>query len=187
MRILIIEDDARLAAMLRQGLGEQGFTVDAAHDGAAGLDLALDNDYDAILLDVMLPGKNGFDVLRELRQQGGKAPVLMLTARSSVEDRVQGLDLGADDYLSKPFDFSQLLARVRAITRRPAVEPITVLKVADLEMDPQRREVRRSGALLELTPKELALLEYLLRKKGAVATRSMILDHVWGLDHEGGS
>lgn len=187
MRILIIEDDARLAAMLRQGLGEQGFTVDAVHDGIAGLDLAVDNDYDAILLDVMLPKKNGFDVLRELRQRGGKTPVLMLTARSSVEDRVQGLDLGADDYLPKPFDFSELLARVRAITRRPAVEPITVLKVADLEMEPQRREVRRNGALLDLTAKEFALLEYLLRKKGSVVTRGMILDHVWGLDYEGGS
>ena len=187
MRLLVVEDDARLAAVLRQGLSEHGFTVDAASEGAAGLALAVSNDYDAILLDVMLPGKNGFDVLRELRQRGRRAPVLMLTARSSVEDRVQGLDLGADDYLLKPFDFSELLARVRAITRRPAVEPVTVLKVADLEMDPQRREVRRSGALLDLTAKELALLEYLLRKKGAVVTRGMILDQVWGLDYEGGS
>ena len=187
MRLLVIEDDGRLVAVLRQGLSEHGFTVDAATEGAAGLALALASDYDAILLDVMLPGKNGFDVLQELRKRGGKAPVLMLTARSSVEDRVQGLDLGADDYLPKPFDFSELLARVRAITRRPAVEPVTVLKVADLEMDPQRREVRRSGTLLDLTAKELALLEYLLRKKGAVVTRGMILDQVWGLDYEGGS
>ena len=187
MRLLVVEDDARLAAVLRQGLSEHGFTVDAASEGAAGLALAVSNDYDAILLDVMLPGKNGFDVLRELRQRGRRAPVLMLTARSSVEDRVQGLDLGADDYLPKPFDFNELLARVRAITRRPAVEPVTVLKVADLEMDPQRREVRRSGALLDLTAKELALLEYLLRKRGAVVTRGMILDQVWGLDYEGGS
>ena len=187
MRLLVVEDDARLAAVLRQGLSEHGFTVDAASEGAAGLALAVSNDYDAILLDVMLPGKSGFDVLRELRQRGRRAPVLMLTARSSVEDRVQGLDLGADDYLPKPFDFNELLARVRAITRRPAVEPVTVLKVADLEMDPQRREVRRSGTLLDLTAKELALLEYLLRKKGAVVTRGMILDQVWGLDYEGGS
>ena len=187
MRLLVVEDDARLAAVLRQGLSEHGFTVDAASEGAAGLALAVSNDYDAILLDVMLPGKNGFDVLRELRQRGRRAPVLMLTARASVEDRVQGLDLGADDYLPKPFDFSELLARVRAITRRPAVEPVTVLKVADLEMDPQRREVRRSGTLLDLTAKELALLEYLLRKRGAVVTRGMILDQVWGLDYEGGS
>ena len=187
MRLLVVEDDARLAAVLRQGLSEHGFTVDAASEGAAGLALAVSNDYDAILLDVMLPGKNGFDVLRELRQRGRRAPVLMLTARSSVEDRVQGLNLGADDYLPKPFDFNELLARVRAITRRPAVEPVTVLKVADLEMDPQRREVRRSGTLLDLTAKELALLEYLLRKKGAVVTRGMILDQVWGLDYEGGS
>ena len=187
MRLLVVEDDARLALVLRQGLSEHGFTVDTASEGAAGLALAVSSDYDAILLDVMLPGKNGFDVLRELRQRGRRAPVLMLTARSSVEDRVQGLDLGADDYLPKPFDFSELLARVRALTRRPAVEPVTVLKVADLEMDPQRREVRRSGALLDLTAKELALLEYLLRKKGAVVTRGMILDQVWGLDYEGGS
>ncbi|MEO8500892.1 MAG: response regulator [Vicinamibacteria bacterium] len=187
MRLLVVEDDARLAAVLRQGLSEHGFTIDVANEGARGLDLALSNDYDAILLDVMLPGKSGFDVLRELRQRGRKAPVLMLTARSTVEDRVQGLDLGADDYLPKPFDFSELLARVRAITRRPTVEPVTVLKAADLEMDPRRREVWRGGILLDLTAREFALLEYLLRKRGAVVTRGMILDQVWGLDYEGGS
>lgn len=119
MRLLVVEDDARLAEVLRQGLGEQGFTVDVARDGRASLTMALESDYDAILLDAMLPGKSGFDVLRELRERGRKTPILMLTARASVEDRVQGLDLGADDYLPKPFDFSELLARVRAITRRP--------------------------------------------------------------------
>ena len=187
MRVLIVEDDAKLESVLRQGLTEHGFTVDTASDGPIGLGLALGSDYDAILLDVMLPGRNGFDVLSELRLQGCRGPVLMLTARSSVEDRVQGLDLGADDYLPKPFDFAELVARVRAITRRPAVEPVTVLRVADLEMDPHRHEVRRSGGLLDLTAKEFALLEYLLRKKGAAVTRGMILDQVWGLDYEGGS
>ena len=187
MRLLVVEDDARLAAVLRQGLTEHGFTVDTASDGPIGLGLALGSDYDAILLDVMLPGQNGFDVLSQLRLQGCRVPVLMLTARSSIEDRVRGLDLGADDYLPKPFDLAELLARLRAITRRPAVEPITVLRVADLEMDPQRHEVRRGGGLLDLTAKEFALLEYLLRKKGAVVTRGMILDQVWGLDYEGGS
>ena len=187
MRVLIVEDDAKLESVLRQGLTEHGFTVDTASDGPIGLGLALGSDYDAILLDVMLPGQNGFDVLSELRLQGCRVPVLMLTARSSIEDRVRGLDLGADDYLPKPFDLAELLARLRAITRRPAVGPITVLRVADLEMDPQRHEVRRGGGLLDLTAKEFALLEYLLRKKGAVVTRGMILDQVWGLDYEGGS
>ena len=187
MRVLVVEDDSKLAAVLRQGLREQGFAVDVCCEGAVGLDLALGTDYDAVVLDLMLPGKNGLDVLRELRQRGRRVPVLILTARSSVEDRVRGLDLGADDYLPKPFDFKELLARLRAITRRPPVEPATVLKAADLELDPARREVRRGQTSLELTAKEFALMEYLMRKKGVVVTRSMILDHVWNMDYDGGS
>jgi DNA-binding response OmpR family regulator len=187
MRILIVEDDAKLAAILRAGLREQGFAVDVARDGAEGGELALATDYDAILLDVMLPERNGFELLQDLRRRGVAAPVLVLTARSSVDDRIRGLDLGADDYLGKPFDFQELLARLRAITRRPAVEPKTVLKAADLELDPATRQVRRAGRNVDLTVKEFALLEYMLRKKGMVVTRSMILDHVWDLDCGRGS
>lgn len=187
MKVLLVEDDAKLSAVLRQGLKEQGFVVDVSTDGAIGLQLATQGDYDAILLDLMLPGKDGIEVLRELRRRGRHAPVMILTARSAVEDRVRGLDLGADDYLPKPFDFQELLARLRAITRRPAVEPATVLKAADLELDLSRREVRRGGRRIDLTARELALLEYLLRKKGMVVTRGMILDRVWNTDYDGGS
>ena len=187
MRILVVEDDPKLGAVLRQGLKEQGFGVDLAADGASGLHLALSTDYDAIVLDVLLPRQTGLDVLRDLRKRGRAVPVLMLTARSSVEDRVRGLDLGADDYLAKPFDFQELLARLRAITRRPSVPPMTTLKVADLELDPARREVRRAGRRIELTTKEFALLAYLMRKKDSVVTRGMILDHVWDMEYDGGS
>jgi len=187
MRILVVEDDRKLAAVLRQGLKEQGFGVDVAEDGAMGLQLALAREYDAVVLDVLLPRQSGFDVLRDLRKRGRPVPVLMLTARSSVEDRVRGLDLGADDYLAKPFDFAELLARLRAITRRPPVAPMTVLMLADLELDPARREVRRAGRKIELTAKEFALLAYLMRKKDTVVTRGMILDHVWDMEYDGGS
>jgi heavy metal response regulator len=187
MRVLVVEDDSRFAAVLRQGLKEQGFAVDVSGDSTAGLGLALSNDYDAILLDIMLPGKSGFTMLRDLRKRGKAVPVMILTARSSVEDRVQGLDLGADDYLPKPFDFQELLARLRAITRRPASPPRTVLTAADLELDTVRHEVKRRGKRIDLTSKEFALLEYLLRSKGSVATRGMILDHVWDLDYHGSS
>jgi len=187
MRLLLVEDDSKLAAVLRQGLKEQGFAVDVCGEGGLGLELALGTEYDALILDVMLPGRDGLQVLQALRQRGGRVPVLMLTARSSVEDRVRGLDLGADDYLPKPFEFAELLARLRAITRRPPVEPVTVLKEADLELDAARREVRRDGRRIELTAKEFALLEYLLRKRGVVVTRSMILDHVWNMEYDGGS
>ncbi len=154
MRILIVEDDPKLGALLRQGLREQGFAVDVAGDGATGLQLALATDYDAIILDVLLPQQNGLEILRELRRLDRPVPVLMLSALSAVEDRVRGLNLGADDYLAKPFDFQELLARLRAITRRPPVPPMTVLRVADLELDPVRREVKRAGRKLELTAKE---------------------------------
>ena len=187
MRILVVEDDRKLAAVLRQGLREQGFGVDVAEDGAMGLQLALSTEYDAVLLDVLLPRHSGFDVLCDLRKRGRPVPVLMLTARSSVEDRVRGLDLGADDYLAKPFDFAELLARLRAITRRPPAAPMTLLKLADLELDPARREVRRAGRKIELTAKEFALLAYLMRKKDTVVTRGMILDHVWDMEYDGGS
>lgn len=184
MKILIIEDEIKLSNILLQGLKEQGMAVDVARDGAAGLASAAAAPYDAIILDVMLPKKNGFQVLQELRGAGDKTPVLMLTTRSGVEDRVRGLDLGADDYLPKPFAFQELLARLRAITRRPQVEPQTTLKLADLELNPQKREVRRAGQLLELTAREFALLEFLLRHQDVVVTRAMILDQVWDAGYE---
>lgn len=187
MRVLVVEDDQRLAAVLRQGLEEQGYAVDLAPDATRGFEMAVTYPYDAMLLDVMLPGRSGFDVLRDLRGRGSLSPILVLSARSSVGDRVRGLDLGADDYLSKPFEFQELLARLRAITRRPPVEPRTTLKAGDLEMDLTRRLASRGGRRLDLTTKEFALLEYFLRKKGLLLTRSMILDHVWDSDYDGGS
>lgn len=187
MRLLVVEDDPKLLASIQKGLEKVGFAVDGAPDGRRGLELALGNDYDAVVLDVMLPGMSGLDLLRELRTRRKATPVLVLSARSSVEDRILGLDLGADDYLSKPFSFSELLARLRAITRRPATEPVTKLVAADLELDTATREVRRAGHPIELTAKEYALLDYFLRRKGIVLTRSMILDHVWDLEYDGGS
>jgi len=185
--VLVVEDDQRLAAVLRQGLKEQGYGVDLAADAVRGLEMALASDYDVMLIDVMLPGGSGLELIRDLRARGSRASILVLSARSSVQDRILGLDLGADDYLGKPFEFQELLARLRAITRRPAVEPRNVLRAADLEMDVARREVNRAGRPLELTTKEFALLEYFLRKKGLLLTRAMILDHVWDFDYDGGS
>ena len=189
MKILIVEDEAKLALMLHKGLKENGYVADWADDGELGLDMAREGAYDAIILDVMLPKKDGFAVLRELRKAGSTVPIIMLTARSRVDDRIQGLDLGADDYLPKPFDFKELLARLRAVTRRPAVELRTILKVADLELDLQSREVRRAGELIDLTAKELVLLEYLMSRKGLALTRAMILENVWASEdaYDGGS
>jgi two-component system OmpR family response regulator len=187
MRILVVEDDAKLLESIRKGLKESGFGADGAADGREGLRRILEDDYDAVILDLMLPGLSGLDVLRELRSRHRATPVLVLSARSSVEDRVHGLDLGADDYLAKPFSFQELLARLRAITRRPAVEPATVLSIGDLTVDTVHHEARRAGQLLDLTAKEFSLLEYFTRRKGVVLTRAMILDHVWDLDYDGGS
>jgi heavy metal response regulator len=187
MRFLVVEDDRKLGAVLRQGLKEHGFGADLYREGAAALEAAAATEYDAVLLDVMLPGRDGFDVLRELRRRGSRVPVLMLTARSAVEDRIHGLDLGADDYLPKPFDFDELLARLRAITRRPATEPQTKLQIADLVLDPARHTVVRGGKALDLTAREFALLEFLLRRQGLVVTRGMILERVWDMDYDGGS
>ena len=187
MRVLVVEDDRKLAGVIRQGLKELGFAVDTAGDGPKGLELALATDYDAVVLDVMLPVLSGLEVLRQLREGHRATPILMLSARSAVEDRIRGLDMGADDYLAKPFSFAELLARLRAISRRPSVEPKTVLAIADLELDTTRHAVRRGGKELALTAKEFALLELLLRRKGIVVTRRMILDRVWDLDYDGGS
>lgn len=189
MKILIVEDEIKLSNILLQGLKEQGMAVDVARDGMSGYQSASTGDYDAIILDVMLPRENGFEVLRRLREGGARTPVLMLSARAGIEDRVHGLDLGADDYLPKPFAFKELLARLRAITRRPRVEPQTVIKYADLELNPQKREVRRDGQLIELTAREFSLLECLLRHPDAVVTRDMLLEEVWdaGYDFDGNS
>lgn len=183
MRVLIVEDEPRLSRLLRRVLEEERYTVDEAHDGITGEDLARDGEYDAIVLDVMLPGQPGTTVCRNLRRERVATPILMLTARDTVEDRVTGLDAGADDYLVKPFAFSELLARLRALTRRRSTEVASPkLTAADLEMDLTRHEVRRAGKLVELTPREYALLEYFLRHPGQVLTRTQILSGVWRYD-----
>jgi DNA-binding response OmpR family regulator len=189
VKVLIVEDEVKLSEVLRKGLKEHGFTVEQAENGLLGAEKILSETFDAVILDIMLPGCHGFDVLQKIRKAGCIVPVLVLSARSGLDDRVRGLDLGADDYLAKPFEFKELLARLRAITRRPAVEPLKVLSVGDLEMDLGRREVRRAGELIDLSTREFALLEYLLRRKGLVLTRAMILDHVWAsdYDYDGGS
>jgi two-component system copper resistance phosphate regulon response regulator CusR len=179
VRILLVEDEPDAARMLAKGLREQSFAVDIASDGDTALEQVYINEYDLIILDVMLPGKDGFEVCRSLRESGSEIPILMLTARDAVEDRIEGLDTGADDYLTKPFDFQELMARVRALLRRgPALRP-DVVSLADLVINMQSRQVSRAGASIELTAKEYALLEYLIRRTGEVVTRSDIAEHVW--------
>jgi len=182
MRILAVEDEPGIAQFVRQGLSEAGYAVDVARDGEEGLDYALAAEYDAIVLDVLLPRMDGLSLLRELRDRSIKTPVLLLTARDTVDDRVQGLDAGADDYLVKPFAFPELLARIRALLRRPPLQADTVLRVDDLEMDTARREVRRAGRTIELSPREFALLEYLMRHPRQILTRTQIAEHVWNFD-----
>lgn len=179
MRILVVEDEEKVASFIRKGLQEEHYAVDLAPDGEEGLTMAQLNPYDLIVLDLMLPKLDGFRVLQRLRGDGVDAPVLVLTARDGVSDKVRGLDLGADDYLTKPFAFAELLARVRAILRRGKPQRAPILKVADLSLDPASRRVTRSGKAIELTAKEFALLEYLMRHPGQVLTRTMISEHVW--------
>jgi two-component system, OmpR family, copper resistance phosphate regulon response regulator CusR len=179
MRILLVEDEPSAAQMLAKGLREQSYAVDVAADGEAAVYQAGINDYDLVILDVMLPLKDGLEVCRELRAEGLTFPILMLTARDAPLDRVAGLDMGADDYLTKPFDFHELLARLRALLRRgPALRPETV-EIADLGIDMRARRVRRGGRQIELTAKEYALLEYMARRVGEVVTRAEIAEHVW--------
>ena len=184
MRVLVVEDDTKVASFLRKGLKSEGYAVDIAPDGEKASELAVGEPYDAIVLDIGLPGKDGYTVLTELRQQKQRTPVLLLTARDGVEDRVRGLDLGADDYLSKPFAFAELTARLRALLRRGAPEPEAILQVADLTLDPARHEVKRGGRLIDLTPKEFSLLEYLMRNAGRPVTRAMISEHVWDMNFD---
>lgn len=179
MRILLVEDEPPAAEMLAKGLREQSFAVDWASDGEAALYQASTNDYDVILLDINLPLKNGLEVCRELRNEGSTVPVLMLTARDAVKDRIAGLDTGADDYLTKPYAFHELLARVRAITRRGPAFSSDILTARDLTLDRKTRKVTRAGVTIELTAKEYALLEYLMRRPNEVVGRADIAEHVW--------
>lgn len=185
MRLLIVEDEVKTGDYLRQGLQEAGYSTDLVRNGPDGLHLALTGDYDLIVLDVMLPGMDGWQILRTLRQTGKLMPVLFLTARDQVEDRVKGLELGADDYLVKPFAFSELLARLRTLLRRgrSGAEP-TALTVADMELDLLRRRVTRAGKRIDLTAKEFALLELLLRRQGEVLPRSLIASQVWDMNFD---
>jgi two-component system copper resistance phosphate regulon response regulator CusR len=184
MKILVVEDEAKAAAYLRKGLTENGFVVDVTNQGDEGLRRAQSGDYDLIILDVMLPGRDGWSVLTELRQAGKQTPVLFLTARDSVHYRVKGLELGADDYLVKPYAFSELLARVRSILRRgPARQPDTV-RVADLELDLVRHRASREGRRLDLTPREFALLSLLARRAGEILSRTLIAEQVWDVNFD---
>ena len=179
MKVLVVEDDRRVASFVRRGLTQEGFAVDVFGDGRDALHQAVHERYDAVVLDVVIPFMDGFQVLQEVRRLGCRVPIVILSCRDSVEDRIRGLDLGADDYLCKPFAFAELTARLRALIRRRSDPLAPVLRVADLEIDPAGRRVTRSGRLLHLTPKELSLLEYLARNHGSVVTRTMIVEHVW--------
>lgn len=184
MKLLIIEDEAKTTAYLHKGLTENGFVVDVVGRGDEGLDLAWTGDYDLIILDVMLPGADGWTVLQRLREAGKQTPILFLTARDSVQDRVKGLDLGADDYLIKPFAFSELLARVRTLLRRGPAQQTEVVRVADIELDLVRHKATRGGKRLNLTPKEFSLLSLLARRTGEVLSRTLIAEQVWDMNFD---
>jgi DNA-binding response OmpR family regulator len=185
MRVLVVEDEPDIAQFLCQGLGEAGYAVDLAQDGATALNFCLAAEYDLMLLDIMLPKIDGFTLLGELRNRSIQTPVLVLTARDTVDDRIRGLDTGADDYLAKPFSFSELLARMRALLRRPPLQLDSILNVGSLVMDTARREVRCADYLIELSPREFTLLEYLMRCPDRVLTRTQIAEHVWNFDFPG--
>ncbi len=187
MRVLVVEDERKVAAFVRQALAEEGHAVDTAHDGNAGWEMAEAGDYDLVVLDIMLPRRDGLSLVRALRDAGRTTPVLVVSARGAVEARVQGLDAGADDYLAKPFAIEELLARVRALLRRAAGASPGALRVADLSLDPRTRRARRGDREIELTAKEYALLDYFMRNPGRVLTRAMIAEHVWNLDFNAGS
>jgi DNA-binding response OmpR family regulator len=188
MRILVVEDEERIGRFLKKGLEEESYAVDIAPDGLAALDWVAGATYDLILLDVMLPGLNGFELCRLLRERGVNSPILMLTARDEVDDRVTGLDAGADDYLSKPFAFKELLARLRALIRRTtAATPQTILKLADLQLDTVTHLAYRGERAIELTAKEYALLEYLLHHPCRPLSRTLIREAIWGYDYYGAS
>jgi DNA-binding response OmpR family regulator len=183
MYVLLVEDERRLSQLVRRVLEEEGHTVDAAFDGEEGLAMGLDGTHDVIVLDIMLPAKDGIEVCKSLRRKKVDTPVLLLTALDGVDDRVRGLDAGADDYLPKPFAFQELLARLRALSRRrvQAADPLE-MTVSDLSLDVRRRRAERGGTPIDLSPKEFSLLEFLMRNQGRVVTRTQILDHLWGYD-----
>ena len=187
MRILVVEDEEKVASFIKKGLEQSAYTVDWAPTGEEGLELARANEYHAIVLDLMLPGKDGLQVVRELRQRGSSTPVLALTARATLEDRVAGLDSGCDDYLPKPFAFDELLARLRALLRRASNQRSPRMEYAGIVIDPVRRVVERDGKKIELTNKEYALLEMLMRHPGQVFTRTAIMESVWGYDFDNAS
>ncbi len=185
MRVLVVEDDPDVGGFVCQGLREHGYAVDWVSDGKLGLDYASSGVHDVLILDRMLPGLDGLELLRKVRAKGISTPVLFLTGRSSVAERIEGLDAGADDYLVKPFSFAELLARIRVVLRRGAEATPTVLQVADLRLDPAARVVERAGRRIDLSSKQFALLEYLMRHAGQVVSRTMILEHVWDFDFDG--
>ncbi|MFI7664480.1 response regulator transcription factor [Nocardia sp. NPDC049526] len=185
MRVLVVDDEVRLAETLRRGLSAHGFVVEVAHDGIDGLELAATGDFDVLVLDIMLPGKHGYQIVRELRERQIWTPVLMLSAKDGEYDQADAFDLGADDYLTKPFSFVILIARLRALIRRGAPERPVVLTAGSLTLDPARRSVSRAGRELSLTPREFGVLEYLLRHKGDVVTKFDILRSVWDANYEG--
>jgi two-component system, OmpR family, response regulator len=187
MRVLVVEEEKRLAAGLRKGLEAEGFAVDVALDGADGLWMAREHAYDAVVLDIMLPGMNGYKVCATLRQDGVWTPILLLTAKDGEWDEVEALDTGADDYLTKPFAYAVLVARLRALLRRGARERPVVLEAGDIRLDPAARRAWRGGVEVELTPRELALLEFLLHRRGEVVSKRELLEHVWDYDFQGDS
>jgi len=184
MRLLLVEDDEKLAGFLKKGFEEEQYAVDVYHDGDSGLYWAKEYNYDLIILDVMLPGKDGMMVCREIRKAGVVTPIMMLTARDTTEDKIKGLDIGADDYVPKPFAFEELLARIRALLRRTQQYKVSTITVADLELDPVSHTVTRAGQNIGLTGKEYALLEYLMRNTGRIVTETNIIEHVWDMQAE---
>lgn len=182
MRVLLIEDDVTIARLLKEGLEDESYAVDVANDGSEGYRTAAADEYDVIILDIMLPEMNGYEVCRALRNDGNKTPILMLTARDTERDIVEGLDTGADDYLAKPFSFDVLLARIRALLRRPNEKLEEILQVGDLKLDPSSKKVTRASQEINLTAKEYGVLEYLMRNKGKVLSKEQIISHVWDFD-----
>ena len=187
MRILVVEDEKKVAKFIQQGLEEEHYAVDVAHDGEKGLQMATAENYDLLILDVMLPKMNGLDVIKSVRAKHRTTPTLILTAKTATEDKVAGLDSGADDYLTKPFAFEELLARVRSLLRRGAQEKSTMLKVADLELDTVSHKAKRSGKTIELTAKEYSLLEYFMRNRDRVLSRTIISEHIWDYNFDTGT